>query len=78
MLLLLVLDRFPVPCTESNDPILHRFLPGKCFVIKFAFLYLSLVGHVSLVCGLSAILFTNRSPLKKSSSVLSSFAHFPL
>ena len=59
MLLLLLLDRFPVPCTEPNDLILNRFLLGKYFVVKFALLYLSFVGHISLACGPSAILFTN-------------------
>ena len=41
MLLMLVLDRFPVPCTEPNDLILNRFLTSKCFVLKFAPLNLS-------------------------------------
>ena len=50
MLLLLLLDKFPVPCTEPNDLILIRFLAGKCFVVKFALLYLSSVSHVSLKC----------------------------
>ena len=50
MLLLLLLDKFPVPCTEPNDLILNRFLAGKCFVVKFALLYLSSVSHVSLTC----------------------------
>ena len=63
MLLLLLLDRFPVPCTEPNDLILNRFSAGKCFVVKFALLYLSFVGHVSLACGPSAILFTNWNSL---------------
>ena len=63
MLLLLLLDRFPVPCTEPNDLILNRFLLGKYFVVKFALLYLSFVGHISLACEPSAILFTNRNSL---------------
>ena len=46
MLLFLRLDRFPVSCTEPNDLILNRFLAGKCFVVKFAVLYLSFVGSV--------------------------------
>ena len=61
MLLLLFLDRFPVPCTEPNNLILNRFSAGKYFVVKFALLYLSFVGHVSLTCEPSAILFTNGS-----------------
>ena len=63
MLLLLLLDRFPVPCAEPNDLILNRFLLGKYFVVKFALLYLSFVGHISLACGPSAILFTNWNSL---------------
>ena len=61
MLLMLLLDRFPVPCTEPNNLILNRFSAGKCFVVKFALLYLSFVGHVSLTCEPSAVLFTNGS-----------------
>lgn len=33
MLLLLLLDKFPVPCTEPNDLILNRFLAGKCLKV---------------------------------------------
>ena len=61
MLFMLLLDRFPVPCTEPNNLILNRFSAGKCFVVKFALLYLSFVGHVSLTCEPSAKLFTNGS-----------------
>ena len=48
---MLLLDRFPVSCTEPNNLILNRFSAGKCFVVKFALLYLSLlvmlVSHVN-------------------------------
>ena len=46
MLSLLRLDRFPVPCIVPNNLILNRFSAGKCFVVKFALLYLSFVGSV--------------------------------
>ena len=53
-----------MPCTEPNDLILNRFSAGKCFVVKFALLYLfTFVSHVSFTCELSVILFTNRKPL---------------